>query len=209
MLTNATNLSSPLDNIEYFVEWGARPWRDFTCHALQKCIGIENIAGKEVLEIGTRYGKIATLFALLGANVTGIDLYEDFLKKAKDEAIKHNVSDRVNFIQYDGDLDLLEEESFDIIFTKSVLVVIPELEDFLKTASRKLKVGGKIVFIENGYGNFILHSLRKYKHRKYNYSQVNYFKNKDLKLIKKIFDVKEIKSSLVPPVYMIYGEKRI
>jgi SAM-dependent methyltransferase len=207
MITTTTNLSSPLNNLGYFVEWGAKPWEKFTHYALSKCIGINNLIGKDVLEIGSRYGKMATLFALLGANVTGIDLYDEFLRTARDEAAKHNVSDRTKFIKYDGDLDLFADESFDIIFTKSVLVVVPELESFLITLGKKLKPDGKIVFIENGYGNIFLHLLRKYKHKKYDYSNVNYFGKNDIRLFKRLFDVKQIKKSLFPPVFMIYGKK--
>lgn len=198
-----------MENLGYFMEWGAKSWANLTYHAMHTCVGEEQIVNKEVLEIGSRYGKISSLFALLGAKVTGIDINEECLITAEKEAVKHGVSDRVKFVAYDGDLDLFPDESFDIIFTKSVLVLVPELDVFLNTLNRKLKPNGKVIFIENGYGNIFIHFLRKSRHRKWAFSKAKFFKSDDMNLFRKSFDVIEIKSAWMPPVWMIYGEKKV
>jgi 2-polyprenyl-3-methyl-5-hydroxy-6-metoxy-1,4-benzoquinol methylase len=201
--------SSPMDNLGYFIEWGAKSWANLTYHAIHTCVGEEQIVNKEVLEIGARYGKISSLFGLLGAKVTGIDINKECLITAKKEAVKHGVCDRVKFLAYDGNLDVFPDESFDIIFTKSVLVLVPELDSFLITLNRKLKPNGKVIFIENGYGNMFIHFLRKFRHRKWAFSKAKFFKSDDMKLLRRSFHVMEIKRSWIPPIWMIYGEKKV
>jgi 2-polyprenyl-3-methyl-5-hydroxy-6-metoxy-1,4-benzoquinol methylase len=197
-----------MGNLGYFMEWGAKSWTNLTYHALHTCVGEEHIVDKEVLEIGSRYGKISSLFALLGAKVTGIDINQECLVTAEKEAVKHGVSDRVKFLAYDGDLDVFPDESFDIIFTKSVLVLVPELDAFLVTLNRKLKPKGKVIFIENGYGNMFIHFLRKFRHKTWTFTRADFFKSDDMKLFRSSFEVKEIKRSWMPPIWMIYGEKK-
>ena len=201
--------SSPMENLDYFMEWGAKPWANLTYHAMHACVGEEQIINKEVLEIGSRYGKISSLFALLGAKVTGIDINKECLVTAEKEAVKHGVSDRVKFIAYDGNLDVFPDESFDLIFTKSVLVLVPELESFLTTLNKKLKPNGKVIFIENGYGNIFIYLLRKFRHRKWAFTKAKFFKSDDMKSFHRSFDVIEIKRSWIPPIWMIYGEKKV
>lgn len=199
---------SPMENFDYFMEWGAKSWSSLTYHAIHTCVGEEHLVNKEVLEIGARYGKISSLFALLGAKVTGVDINNECLITAEAEAVKHGVSDRVKFLAYDGNLDIFPDESFDIIFTKSVLVLVPELEAFLGRLNGKLKPNGKVIFIENGYGNVFIQFLRKFRHRKWSVSTANFFKPADMKLLQKTFKVIEIKRAWFPPVWMIYGEKK-
>ena len=209
MKTEIVTTSSPMENLDYFMEWGAKSWEKLTYHAIHACVGEEQIANKEVLEIGARYGRISSLFALLGAKVTGIDINKECLITAAKEAVKHGVSDRVKFLAYDGNLDVFPDESFDIIFTKSVLVLVPELDSFLITLNGKLKPNGKVIFIENGYGNIFIHFLRKFRHRSWAFARAKFFKRDDMKLLRRSFDVIEIKRSWIPPIWMIYGEKKV
>ncbi len=111
-------------------------------------------------------------------------------------------------MSYDGDLGLFPDETFDVIFTKSVLVVVPELEPFLLAIRNKLKPNGRFVFIENGYGNFIINTLRNVRHRGWDFSKAKFFKKTDMHLFSKLFDVIEIKTTRFPPVFFIYGCKK-
>jgi ubiquinone/menaquinone biosynthesis C-methylase UbiE len=203
----------PINNLEYFVEWGGKSWEHFTRYALTHFIG--QINGKEVLEIGFRKGKMSVLFALLGATVTGVDIKERYVAQAQAEAKKFGVSNRARFFSYDGALSIFPDCSFDLIFTKSVLIDVPELEMFLWEIRQKLRDGGKVVFIENAKGSFLLHTIRKVHHSwsqrrrktKWNYRKTRYFTKSELSFVESVFTVKEIKKSLLPPVYLILGEK--
>jgi ubiquinone/menaquinone biosynthesis C-methylase UbiE len=200
-------VTSPLKNLSYFVEWGGKEWERLLRYAIREFVGT-NLEGQHILDIGTRYGKMASLFALLGGTVTGIDIREDCLTVAKAEARNWGVSDRINFIAYDGELDIFPDKTFDMVFTKSVLVIVPRLGDFLRKIEIKLKPQGKIVFLENGRGGNILHALRAIRHRDWDYTKANYFTDRELTLISNIFEVKTIKKTLLPPIYLILGFRK-
>lgn len=195
-------MEKPLDDLAYFIEWGGRSWEN-QIHEALNAIGEDGIlSGADLLDIGTRNGKMAVLFAMLGANVTGIDIVEETLDVARKEAEKWNISN-INFMSYDRDLDVLPDNSFDIIFTKSTLVVVPELESFLEKISNKLRPNGRVVFLENGKGNAVFHALRGLKHwkKRWNYRRANYFTDEHIKLFRKTFDMDIVKKQLFPPIY--------
>lgn len=199
--------TNPLKNLSYFVEWDGKKWERLLNYAFCEFIST-NLEGQQILDIGTRYGKMAALFALLGGRVTGIDVQKDCLVIAEAETRKWGVSEKVNFIAYDGNLDIFPDETFDLIFTKSVLVLVPRLEDFLRQLETKLKPQGKIVFLENGRGSHILRALRSIRHSKWDHTKINYFTDRELRLICDIFEIKTIKRTLLPPIYLILGLKK-
>jgi len=148
MTAKVEKMNEPLNDLGYFTEWGGRTWNRLTQLAVNELQKNHGSDGADLLDIGTRYGKMAVLFSLVGARVTGIDLHEQFLDVAREEARKRNAT-KIDFMTYSGDLDVFPDESFDVIFTKSVLVVAPNLEVFLIKISKKLmKPNGKVVFLE-------------------------------------------------------------
>ena len=191
-----------LNNIDYFTEWGGYTWRNF----VKMCIDFlgHDLQGKTILDLGTHNGRMACFFALLGANVIGLDIDSGCLIKAVNEKKKWKLNEKVSFVAYDGNLDIFKDESFDVIFTKSVLVVVNNLDGFLKKIKSKLKPGGKVIFIENGRGNYLLHFLRRFRHPWYN--KVAYFTDSQLSLIKEFFKIEVTRKSYIPPIYLICGE---
>jgi ubiquinone/menaquinone biosynthesis C-methylase UbiE len=193
-------------DLAYFAEWGSRKWQTLLQHAIGELQKDNALQGAELLEIGTGYGKLAVLFALLGARVTGVDVLDARLTLAREEAKRWKVA--VDFRKYDGNLDIFPDESFDVICTKSVLVILPDLENVLKTISRKLKPNGRVVFLENGWGSPFLHALRALKHRTWNYRSARYFTEKEVKLIESVFRMDCVKKTRWPPIYLLMGRKR-
>jgi SAM-dependent methyltransferase len=159
----------------------------------------------ELLEIGTRYGKLACFFSLMGARVTAVDVRAEPLVAAREEARKWKVQPR--FLEYDGNLDVFPDCSFDVVFTKSVLVVVPELEGFLRKISAKLRPGGRIIFLENGKGG-CLHVLRFLRHRSRELSERRYFSEAEVGLVQSVFGSVVVKRKLFPPVYLFMGRKK-
>ena len=53
----------------------------------------------------------------------------------------------------------------------------------------------------------IVQYLRRFKHKDWNYSKARYFKKKEIEKLKELFVLHKVRSSIFPPVYMIYGEK--
>lgn len=198
---------NPAVDLRYFTEWGGKSWERLLAFAIDEFLGGQ-LTGRQILEIGTRYGKVSCLFALLGGTSTGIEVKYEYLPIARAEAKKWHIQEKTRFILYDGDLDIFQDETFDVVFTKSVLVVVPELKEFLLKVSAKLRPNGKVVFLENAFGNRILHALRYFKHRGWDYKRATYLTEKKILTIKRIFDIRIVKKSLWPPIYLICGYKR-
>lgn len=209
----ATNLvqeitEQPLQHLDYFIEWGAKTWQHLLTHAIERFLGV-SLQDQQVLDIGTRYGKMACLFTLLGAKVIGLDVNKKALSIAQEEARKWNIADRVAFIHGKGDLSNLNDNSFDVIFSKSVLVVVPDLACFLKEVNAKLKPGGKVVFLENAKGPWFIHLLRAFRHfRKWDYTKARYFTAQEVRLVSEIFDEVVVRRRAFPPVLLMMGHKR-
>jgi len=200
-------MNDPLTNLGYFTEWGGRAWESLVKFAIEELGKNSSLNGADLLDIGTRYGKMAVLFSLMGAKVTGIDTDDASLNVAREEAKKWNAP-KVDFVAYNGDLDIFPDESFDVVFTKSVLVMIPDLESVLRKISMKLRPNGRVVFLENARGNFLFDVLRAIKHRKWDRHRLNYFTDREAKLIHSIFQIEATKRTVFPPVWLFIGRKR-
>ncbi len=109
--------TNPLDNLGYFMEWGGRGWENLFAFAIEQFLR-SSLNGKQILDVGSRYGKISSFFALLGGTVTGIDINLASISIANDEAAKWNVQEKTRFIYYDGNLDILQDEMFDVRIVK-------------------------------------------------------------------------------------------
>jgi 2-polyprenyl-3-methyl-5-hydroxy-6-metoxy-1,4-benzoquinol methylase len=207
-LCRAESGIAPAD-ISYFVEWGQRGWRTLLSTALNEFVGTE-LQGAKVLEIGARYGRMSCFFALLGAEVWAVDANPDYLRIAAAEAAKWGVQTCTHFdYAHRGALSGIQDGFFDLVFTKSVLVTIPELGGYLGVLSSKLRPGGKVVFLENAYGNSFFHLLRCAKHRTVaGLRRTRYFGSSELALMRQLFDVHMIRKTLIPPVVLICGYRK-
>ena len=200
-------MNSVENNLAYFTEWGGRNWVDLAKLAVSELQKDDGLKGAELLDVGSRYGKMAVFFSLIGAKVTGIDICEEFVLAAREEAKKWNAPN-VNFIQYNGNWDMIPDESFDIVFTKSVLVMVPDLEDLLRNIAKKLRPNGRVAFLENGKGDPLFHMLRRITRRKFNWRRRTYITRNQVKLIQSMFEITSIKRTFFPPIYLFLGRKR-
>ena len=114
----------------------------------------------------------------------------------------------ISFLAYNGDLDVFPDESFDIVFTKSVLVLVPNLEVFLSTISRKLKPNGRVVFLENAKGPALFEVLRTIKHPIWDHHRARYFADDEVRLIRSIYHIDTLRKTFFRPVYLFMGRKR-
>jgi SAM-dependent methyltransferase len=207
---------NPRSQLAYFTEWGGRSWEVQVRSAIGYLEATGGLEGMELLEIGTRYGKMALLFSLLGAHVTAIDISTQALSIAQHDTAQwlaeHGAEltkppHSIQFVGYDGNLDLFADGSFDIVFTKSVLVVVPGIERFLARLAAKLRPGGRIVFLENAKGHPALHAARALRHRRWDYRQAHYFEQGDIQAVRRRFQVDAVHESFLPPIYGILGRK--
>lgn len=135
----------PID-LAYFVEWHAWLWKP----AVRVVLGDpKRFVDKRVLELGHGRGRMSCLFGLLGANVTGVELHNGNLHLAQSEVERWQLQDKISFKCYDGNPMNLNETGFDFVFSKSVLVVIPNLTEFLGQLKVIMNPGGELLAIEN------------------------------------------------------------
>jgi len=112
-------------------------------------IEVGSLKGKRVLDIGCGDGRATVLLALLGANVTGIDISPDAIEVAKERATVNDVSSRASFICSPLEIAEIADDSFDVIWCDAFLHhVIPDLKEILTMMKRWLVSGGSIVITE-------------------------------------------------------------
>lgn len=105
---------------------------------------IGDVKGKNVLEIGCGAAHCGIAFAKKGANVIGIDISEEQLKMAKKLIEKNDVEMKL----YEGDitnLNQIESESQDIVFTAWALQYIEDMRTCFKEVYRVLRKEGIFV----------------------------------------------------------------
>lgn len=143
-----------LRRLDYCLEW--RPWL-WRKPARELLAPFERFRGKRVLEIGGKSGRMSCLLAATGAHVTAVDVWAEATERARAEAMRWGVADRIEFITYDGDGRKLPSGPFDVIFTKSVLVMIyrDHLDTMLVELKRRLAPSGLGLFIENSTNRLI------------------------------------------------------
>lgn len=107
-----------------------------------------NIKGKSILHLQCHFGQDTISLGRLGADVTGVDLSDKAIDRAKQIA-KHTNSN-AKFICCDVyDLPNHLNEKFDVVFTSyGTIGWLPDLDKWAKIISRFLKPNGQFVFVE-------------------------------------------------------------
>lgn len=120
---------------------------------------LSDVWGKTILDCGCGTGDSAVFLALMGARVCGFDISPKSIEIAKRRAEYNGVTDRTEFRVMAGEQLEYEDESFDIIFGKSVLhhLVLPLAASEIQ---RVLKPGGYGVFLEPQGTNPFLRFVR-------------------------------------------------
>lgn len=118
-----------------------------------------DIKGKTILDLGCGLGREAVLFAMEGAVVTGIDLSEVSIKKARELAMKMGVD--VTFKV--GNVDQIDfKDEFDIVYCRGSLHHLPDPEKTIERSYGFLKEGGVMVAQEPKSENLIAAIGRKF-----------------------------------------------
>ena len=100
-----------------------------------------DVRGKRVLDIGCGEGRFSRLLAGLGAEVTGVDLTEPLIERARGMAVGGD-----SYVVGDAEsLAGIEDESFDLAVSYIVLVDVLDYRAAVEAAYRILKPGGRFV----------------------------------------------------------------
>lgn len=114
---------------------------------LNRSLGNEPL---NVLDVGCGTGVISLILSEMGHNVTGIDLSEGMLKRAKEKAYKQNL--RAEFRLGDAENLSFEDGSFDAVINRHLLWTLLNPERAVAEWKRVLKPDGKLIIID-GNGN--------------------------------------------------------
>ena len=100
-----------------------------------------DVSGKSVIDIGCGEGRFSRLLSRLGATVTGVDLTEALVERARSLA-----SDgETYFVGNAENLHGLEDENFDRAVSYIVLVDLLDYRSAINAAYRVLRPGGRFV----------------------------------------------------------------
>jgi 2-polyprenyl-3-methyl-5-hydroxy-6-metoxy-1,4-benzoquinol methylase len=145
-------------DLDYALEWRQNLWRPTVRWLLGD---VRRFEGMRVLELGCRRGRMTCYFASLGAYCDGADVDSRPLEVAREEADRWNVAERTNFIHVSPDLSELAAEKYDFIFTKSVLIMMGQLDLSLERIASLLKPNGEYLAAENSSGGLLLFLYRQ------------------------------------------------
>lgn len=122
-----------------------RWWRFFPKEYVFKVLG--DINGKLICDLGCGEGVIASQSAILGAEVTAIDISPKLIEIAERRAILDGVKDKIEFIVADAEELNIPENRFDFLVTYEVLHHI-DIPKVMQKMILSLKAGGKAIIVE-------------------------------------------------------------
>ncbi|MFA7273063.1 MAG: class I SAM-dependent methyltransferase [Crocinitomicaceae bacterium] len=107
-----------------------------------------NVEGKSILHLQCHFGQDTISLSRLGAEVTGVDLSDKAIERAKEIGLKTNSN--ATFICCDVyDLPNHLDKQFDIVFTSyGTIGWLPNMQKWAEIVSRFLKPAGHFVFAE-------------------------------------------------------------
>ncbi len=132
---------------EFFLPSKKRPF--------DRLIPFDDLADKNVLEIGVGQGSHAQLLSLAAKHFTGIDL-TDFATKASSERMRVFELKNTRILQMNAESLDFENDTFDFVWSWGVIHHSANTPKILKEVHRVLKPGGKFVCMvyHRGYWNY-------------------------------------------------------
>jgi phosphatidylethanolamine/phosphatidyl-N-methylethanolamine N-methyltransferase len=113
-------------------------------HAIQR-MGIR--AGERVLEVGVGTGINATLYPR-DCTVTGIDLSDSMLEKARERIAKKDIKN-VRLVEMDAADIKFADDTFDIVYAPYLISVVPDPIGVAREMRRVCRPGGRIIFLNH------------------------------------------------------------
>lgn len=100
----------------------------------------------EVLDVGCGTGEIGLLFAELGHHVTGLDLSEKMLAKAREKVSKKALD--ITFRKGDAETPPFDTEIFDVVVNRHLLWTLPHPDTAVRNWRNVLKKGGVLIVVD-------------------------------------------------------------
>jgi len=189
-------------DLDYFVEWRPYLWARPVARALEL---LGDLRGMRVLEVGGRYGRMAVLFGLLGAQVTMVE--RDGQARARAKVATWGVAHRVRLIRTDGSLHEIAGEWFDVLSNESVLYGVADLGSFIDGLGAHLVDSGKAAFVENVCGGAARQWLQLCVFRRWRSQPVHGTRPDQAPLFAARYDGPQVRQRRAT-VYTILGRKK-
>lgn len=156
-----------MDNNEDYIQKNKAAWNSRTDHHIHSAFyGLDkfleganslneielnllgNIAGKKILHLQCHFGQDSISLGRMGASVTGVDLSDNAIGKARELAVQTGI--HAEFICCDlYDLPRHLDGQFDIVFSSyGTIGWLPDLDRWASIVSHYLAPGGRFVFAE-------------------------------------------------------------
>ncbi len=146
---------------DYCYKPGCRPDRGHRTRRLFEVMGVPNLHGKRILDVGSGSGQYAVLFAMLGAEVEAFDISPVGVEQGRRFARANGVADRCHFdVRNASDMGYASD-TFDIVVFHEVLHHAIKYPNVREETLRVLKPGGMAVCAESLRGNILLDLARK------------------------------------------------
>lgn len=106
-----------------------------------------DLAGKDVMDIGCGIGGIEVILVrdYGAATVTGLDVEEPLVRRARDRAAQDGLADRISIRLVEPDPFPFPAACFDIVFSKDSMIHIPDKAALFADVHRVLRPGGTFV----------------------------------------------------------------
>ena len=105
-------------NVAEMNDWRRDVWRDMILEYAPEGESLK------ILDVGTGPGFFAMNLALAGHHVTAVDVTEEMLRHAEENAEAYGA--QIRFLSYDGKHLPLESESFDLVVSWNVLWIMED-----------------------------------------------------------------------------------
>jgi ubiquinone/menaquinone biosynthesis C-methylase UbiE len=122
----------------------------FNARILQRTLGYLRPAGDALfLDAGCGVGYHSLAIARHGYRCVGVDISETILRQANLSAVRAGLAARVTFRPESLENLSFNDDTFDVVHCRGVLMHVPAWEQALEQLCRVLKPGGKIVLFES------------------------------------------------------------
>ncbi len=143
-------------NIEELNNWKKDVWRELILqYAPQK----EYL---RVLDVGTGPGFFAINLALAGCRTSAVDVTEEMLEHAKENANAYGAE--AEFLLYDGEHLPFADGSFDLVVSRNVLWNMEKPAGALAEWRRVLTSGGRMVYFDANWYLYLFDAEQKARH---------------------------------------------
>lgn len=140
---------------DYCYKKGRRKDRGHRTKRIFELLNLEELKGKTILDVGCGNGQYSVFFALLGANVYGIDISQMGIEVAERIAKANGVAELCHFsIQNAANMNY-PDDTFDIVIMHEVLHHAIKYPKVKEEVLRVLKNDGIFISAESIHGNFL------------------------------------------------------